>query len=387
MTIVYSGAGMISPFFKTMDEAILQTQITICEKDFKDYRLTEFNSTPFLSQKRMMKSISWYQAFGLAALENCKRDSALTPESFDPDEVGVFVGASSASSFDNLNYISAIQASKTEDGLFSETLFGEQCMNSLGTTLLLGLTNNVLCYGSMVLNARGPNSNYMGGEISGQMAVASAVDNIREKRLKCAIAGGYGMNSDEVVMAILKDRGHLKVLPLDAAIFFALENRETAESRSAKILAEHVSEATANVGDLRYLQNPEVNENDVETVIYMIEKCLGQVNLSKSDIGLVFLSGSGIDYIDQAERKALDTFFEKEQSKPAYASLGSVFGNLMEASGLVEIPISKRLFTQKKLPEAIALEQTAQLSESKPFVLILKGSASGDFSCLCIRSL
>ncbi len=229
-----------------------------------------------------MKSVSWYQAIGLAALENCKKDSLLETDSFSADDVGVFVGASAPSCHDNSNYLDSIEKSKQADGSFSEQIFGEQCMSSLGTTLLLGLTNNVLCYGAMVLNARGPNSNYMCGEISGHMAIATAVNNIREKRLKCAVAGAYAMNSDEIFMSIAAERKHLQVYPTDCGIFLTLEEGSSATARMAPILAEHISESFSNVGSLRFLLGPDVSENDIETVVYVVESALEKLSFHQT---------------------------------------------------------------------------------------------------------
>ncbi len=385
--IVYSGIGAITPFFQNSAEAFsLLDRGFISDADAQKFRLTHFNAAPFLSQKRMMKSVSWYQAIGLAALENCKKDSLLETDSFSADDVGVFVGASAPSCHDNSNYLDSIEKSKQADGSFSEQIFGEQCMSSLGTTLLLGLTNNVLCYGAMVLNARGPNSNYMCGEISGHMAIATAVNNIREKRLKCAVAGSYAMNSDEIFMSIAAERKHLQVYPTDCGIFLTLEEDSSAKARMAPILAEHISESFSNVGSLRFLLGPDVSENDIETVVYVVESCLRKAKLSSDQVGLVFHSNSGISYIDDAEREGLARVFGEKEDQPPFASIAKVYGNFMEASGLLEISLNKDFYEKGYLPRQICTNSSFNLNQQKPYTLILKGSTNGDYSCLCIKN-
>ena len=136
--------------------------------------MSGFNPVPFLSDRKMMKAVSSVDAIGLVAIEDLKASmqskTNLATVEVSPWRTGLYVGAPSAFASDNENYLAAVTSSSNSSGDVSMSQFGQDCMSSRPNTLLIGLPNNVLCYGSVILGINGPNSNYTSGEMSGAPA-------------------------------------------------------------------------------------------------------------------------------------------------------------------------------------------------------------------------
>ena len=308
---------------------------------------------------------------------------------YDTWKKGIYVGAPSGAAWDNENYFDALRESKSDSGEAIERDFGLAAMTCRPTTLLLGLPNNVLCYAALIMDAKGPNSNYTSVEISGHLAVQNAAKRIKRGQLDMAVAGSFSAHTDQVIVNMLGSNNCAKMSPdddsegrviADGSFFFLLENKEKALARGANVVAEYVG------GSIASEPTSKLNEiGETPALIGAIERCLKSNNVKKSDVGLVFTSGTDIRVIDDAEIHSLKTVFGDDL--PAVGSTGSVTGNLLEAGGLMEVSLASHFYNDGKMPESMKVDEGFSLSidKKKPYTLIVRASIFGDWSCLLIK--
>jgi len=369
-----------------------------------DYSLGSFQPAAHMADRRMLKAISSVDALGLVALEQCRKDAGLAPGMMDPWRVGLYVGSPPSACSDHDNYIESMLASAGTNGRPSELEFGVTCMQARPNTLLTGLPNNVLCYGAITLDARGPNSNYTALETSAHLALLNAAKRIWRGRLDTAFAGAYAAPTEPVGRASLDQNGWLRsggdggfdfvispfagggTVPADGAIFTCLEETQRAVARGAKIHAHLIGGATASDA----MGIGQVNTAD-PSLARAISNALAQAGVEAGEIGLVMLSGTGVGPVDASEMTSIETIFAAQAQRPALATASRIWGHMMEASGVAEIALVSHLSDGKDIPIALAVPQSESMSfakgwaQERPYVLLTKVSFSGESSCLLLR--
>ncbi|MCX6126866.1 MAG: beta-ketoacyl synthase N-terminal-like domain-containing protein [Proteobacteria bacterium] len=398
--VLVTGSGFVTKFGLDL-ETLRNNLVNPPHKThLSDYSLRGFDVTPLLTNKRVMRSVGWYHGFGLAAIELCRKSAQIDRSPISPARFGAYVGAQPSSLFDNENYVQSVLASKIGDGTFSEKKFGSTCMDTLGTTLLLGLPNNVLCYGSMILNAKGPNSNYVSGDVSGLLALCNGAWKIGDGKLDGAAVGGYSMASDEITLSMLGQQkllfktlatGKCEVelgvnrgtIPSDGSVFLMLESEASAHSREVAPIAKFLGAGTAFSGRLRYLDDLSAVDSDSAAVNRAISQCMHNAKVDPKDIGIIFASGSGVAYVDGAENSGIKEMQKKFGMDCPVVSLSPLIGNLMEASGLLEVVFAKEILQNKtKLPPvAFFSEFTSSINADKNKFMVVRSSLAGDKVC------
>ncbi len=362
------------------------------DHDDSQYSLKDFKAAPHISDRRMLKAVSNVDAIGLAAIEGLCKDLGYKQGMYPAERIGLYVGAPPATAYDNEPYMDSLAQSKDREGKSSAALFGKNCMSSRPTTLLVGLPNNVLCYGAMVLDSKGPNSNYTSQGLSGHLALINAARRVKRGNVDFAVAGGFNGHTEPVNSGIFKKlgltdpSGTTGLLPADGASFVSLERREAAEGRGAKILATYLAGATASdaMGPLMLDVNGEAYEG-------AIRRALSQAGISAHEIGLVLASSTGIARVDTCEFSVLSRVFANVRELPAVGTFFPVLGHLMEASGLIELGLLSWLYERKELPPAVipshaeASRWESRIDPTKPYALILKASPWGEYSCVVAR--
>lgn len=356
-------------------------------------KLDQFKAAPLLTDRRMLKAVSRRDSFGLAAIENLKKVVSLSE--YDTYRVGMYVGAPPSSTDDHQNYLQAVRQSKSADGSYHEAEFGAQCMQSRPTTLLLGLPNNVLCYGSIIMDARGPNNNYTSAETSAHVAVQAAARNIKMGRIDGAVAGGYTEHTDQVRFEMHKAHGWIApegsssaerkgAVLADGALFATIERsldatkRGVAAVRAVSIASpgQGSSTATLTLSDRQ------------EAVTRCLTEALNSSGLSKDAIATVFVSGSGYSNIDDAEIKAVHSMFP-DKNDAVIATTGTHTGQLMEAGGLLEVAVFRRITEESRVPSHLRVNHDAvekrEFNRERRSAIILRSSFWGEVSCLVIE--
>ncbi len=347
--------------------------------------LAAFRPAPYLSDKRMLKAVSTPDALGLVGIEELKKNLGWETVKVSPERIGMFVGAPSSPAASNEFYVPAMEAARDGNGKCSQRVFGATCMESKPTALLIGLPNNVLCYGAMILDARGPNNNYTSASTSGLIAVATAARRVARDQLDLAVAGGFAMPSEDQVTRAVQENAGLGTRVASGAVFLGLERREGADARGAKALGRIMGSAQGSDGLGPWQRDP--HGRGMESAIM---RALSEAGLGLDDIGLVLASQHGVRDVDVAELLVLSRVFAKARARPALGAFSRAFGNLMEAGGMLELASASALLERPTLPAAIQMapnvahQWNGKIDASKPHALIVKTGFSGESVALVV---
>jgi 3-oxoacyl-(acyl-carrier-protein) synthase len=269
-------------------------------------------------------------------------------------------------------------------------------MQSKPTALLIGLPNNVLCYGSILLNVKGPNSNYTSTFLSGHIALINAAKRIRRGQVETAVAGGFAMHSEKVNSAMFEklgvatldgEKASLEGLAqiADGAVFLGLTNERKEGQKSLEFIDGAV--ASDSTGPLKFDRYGHCFEK-------LINDLLASNSVSKESVGLIFANSSGDSQLDACENTVLSRVYANERVLPALGCSRKVFGNLMEAGGLIELCCISDLYDQGKLPSQMTLTEydsdkssfTATIDRSRPYALVLRASPWGEYSAVLVKT-
>ncbi len=350
--------------------------------------LRSFPSARHLSEPKMMKAVSTTDGFALAAVENLKKSASISENVYDPGRVGVYVGASAAFVSDNSNYMDAVSGACDSSGNVDMVKFGMLAMDARPNTLLVGLPNNVLCYASMIIGAKGPNSNYTSLDLSGHRALTAAAQRVRSGKIDLALAGAFGGASEKAYLANISwltdsVRDHA---PSDGAVFFFLESAAGAKSRQAQVIAELKGwgSSSSGTGLVREHMTPGAVE-------HAVDRALAQSSLDRDAISLVLLSSTGSKAVDDVVDTTLSRVFAKRREYPALGDSTAVLGTLVESAGLVDVILGEEIVRRREVPALMRRPQagpfTSVVSESpseRTVALVLRPSLLGECSALVL---
>jgi 3-oxoacyl-(acyl-carrier-protein) synthase len=314
-----------------------------------------------LSDRKVFKVVSHRDVLGLVAFETCVKNSGIARADLNPDRVGMYVGAPPSSVIDTHNYDAAVAPCSNAYGELDARKFGETFRAAPPTTLLNGLPNNVLCYGSKTLDARGPNSNYTALDISAHLAMIQAMRALKVGRLDMAMVGGYSSHTDEVVPRMVKahfqnqspNQSLMQETPWsEGAVFVSLEATKQGEKPKGTPIAKILHGVAVNGSS-----GPFCLDQVKDLVEELVESLLEGSHLAKGDIGIVALSGVGLSDIDGSEIAALHEIFKDTPAsgRPALMQLSRRIGHLCEASGIAEIPFMSMCLKERNIDQDVRL--------------------------------
>lgn len=350
-----------------------------------DSNLLGFNPAPHLPDRRVLKAVSRADAIGLAALGLLLRERNYKPGLYESERIGLYVGAMASSAFDNEPYMDAMQAAKGTDGQVDIVKFGQTSCHSRPTTLLMGLPNNVLSYGAVMLDSRGPNSNYISLFHAGLHALANGARRLRRGTVDMVVAGSFGMHSEPVGIRILQKLGvtsaddQAPTRATDAAAFVCLERRATAVERGATPGLRFLGSCFSSdgLGPMRF-------DQEGRAMAWALTNALTQCGLQPDDIGLVLATQCGLPALDAVERRILADVFGG--AAPAIAALAPILGNTLESGGLVDLLMAPAFFTAGVIPTPLQVEGSAMaIPEHRRHVLVLRTSPWGEYGCVIGR--
>jgi 3-oxoacyl-(acyl-carrier-protein) synthase len=419
--VVVTAIGVVTAGATTLDEAWAKVTAPAATAPTRQDRLLKgFPTAKHLADRRMLKAVSEADGIGLAAIEGLKTVLAFPTEAgkegastgpYDAWRMGLYVGSRPGSCSDNDSYLEAMEASRTKDGKLSEGGFGATCMTSRPTTLLMGLPNNVLCYGSMIIGAQGANSNYTSLWLGGLHALSNAGKRIERGQLDFAVGGGFSWHGSEPVnRGLLKKQGVSRLdevgasepyatvgggpaapvdgggaVPADGAVFAALERRSGAEARGAKPLVTWLGASLAC--DARGPLEVDSRGDALESAV---RSALEHAGIQASDVGLVLATGTALPNVDQCEAAVLTRVLADARGLPAFATLSPVFGDLMEGGGILELGFVPRLYEAKVVPESLRAKGaerigfTTTIDPNRPCSLIVRASPWGEYACVVV---
>ena len=371
--------------------------------------MTRFNALPHLSDRKMMKAVSSTDAIGLVAIENLKQDLKVRCDESEskknPATCGFYVGAPSAFASDNENYLGAVASSADYENNVSLARFGHDVMASRPNTLLIGLPNNVLCYGSMLLGIQGPNSNYTSGEMSGVIALVAAARRLRRGQVDRAIAGAFTAMHERIISKTFDyyGVGNGASITTDAGAFVALERSDAIASDAAEPITTLLGFGFGSSGislnfsaDSHSAVNCVVDESIEDAIKDAIEVALTDAGINPENVGLILAGSTGIPAVDRREFLVLSRVFAKGRTCPALGSLSTVMGNMMEAGGLLELMIGGEIWRRGGLPDHLKPKMDLSTGLTKEFeavvdpasekiTLIVRTSPWGEAAALVVR--
>ena len=303
-----------------------------------------------LPDRKIQKVTTRKDRLGLLALLGAV-DSAKSSGFWNvvPERMGIFVGAASTQMSDLAPYVPLLR--ECFDPLRDEVdleKFGSMLLGKVNPMVMMqSLMNNILCYASIHLDARGPNRNFVDFQSAGMQAVMAGADSILDGFCDVAVVGGAGSTPDAaqlsegVRLKLLTATGEgekARVRPYskdatgtiisEGAAFLVLEERESAIHRGANILAEVYGYACCHDGSL----GP-----SSEGLEKAIRRSCFDAGISTSEISLMMGHGSGIFDFDRMETSAYQNIpsgFAVHTPKFAFGETGEASGVLATVCGL-----------------------------------------------------
>lgn len=321
----------------------------------------DFDPKAYVRPRKSLKVMARDAQLGVAASVLAMEDAGLKRDAFDPDRLGVVLGA------DAIDYTLDESLPTYEDcmvdGRFEFQRWGEAMWKSFPLGFLKVLPNMIASHVSIAHDARGPNNTMHHGDLSSLLAVIEAARVIQRGSADMMLAGGASSAIQPIAFvrravkqsfARRQEDPAAAVRPFDAdrdgqvygegAAMFVLESRFHAEARGAPILGRLLSWAITAEGR-RTTGAPE--GGGLRRAIEATLK--GAAANAGLRIGHVSAHGLSTLRDDQFEARAIHAMLPEV---PVTATK-SYFGNLGAAGGAVEMAADLLALQTGKVPPTL----------------------------------
>lgn len=277
----------------------------------------------------------------------------------DPERFGMYVGPGSTQIGDLTPYFPLVQScADLDQGTFDSKRFGEELLGLVNPLVVLqNLMNNALCFGSLALDARGVNANFMDFHVSGLRAVGEAFRSLRAGRCDIAMAGGVSAPVEPFQMAEGVQAGYLArtcdegvdpgavVRPWDAsrrgtimgegAVWFVMESEDHVTRRGGRVLGWVDGYGHASDGHFDFLR-----EKESPGLERACRLALAESGVRGEDLGCIVGHGSGVGAMDLAEAVSYGRVFGDRAATLPIASPKPVVGEMTEAAGSLGVALA-----------------------------------------------
>jgi len=301
----------------------------------------------------------------IAAAENAK----IFKGDFNPDRAGMYVGAGSTQIGDLTPYFTLVaECADTETGTFDSAKFGRDLMNLVNPLVVLQtLMNNGLCFGTMTLDIRGVNCNFMDFQVAGLRALGEGFRSIQVGRADIVIAGGVSGPVEPFQLAEGVRAGFLArtsdydavpadlVKPWDAdrcgsilsegSAYVVLESEEHAVKRGANILGRISGYGLSNDGSFEFMR-----EKEAPGLVRALNGAVKESAKPIEQIGGIVGHGNGALSADRAEAHSYLNYLGQFAEKTPITSAKSVLGDMGEAGGVTGVIMALDILQQSKVP-------------------------------------
>lgn len=348
---------------------------------------TDFRDADQYVDRKFLRVLTARDTFAMSALKLMQIDAGDKLKAVHPERLGFYVGAGAASVASHTPYIEAIRSSTDATGQASVANFGVTSMNARPITLLMGLPNNVLAYGAMMLDARGPNSNYISHWASGYSALIATLRRLERGQIDLGIAGAYALHSQEIEKAAF-------LQTLDTLEGSDQFSQRSADAAAFVTLARHSLEEPLAPGQLAIVAGgmgndalgPRAFDRSGKGLQDLLKRLLTGSGVSVSDIGLVMVGARGLNALDVTEREVLHRLFVDTPSMPAVASLSPVLGATLEAGVFLELSLAQKIHAHGSVPKSLRLQGLASdIGGGQPYVLLLGAAPTGEFGAVLLK--
>ena len=343
------GRGGVGPI-RSFDASALPVRIAA--------EVPDFDPKQYVRPRKSLKVMSRDMQFAVASASMAAAQARLEPEVYDPQRVGVVMGADRI----RTEFNESVEAFRTAvvDGQFNYDIWsGKGVWESYPLMFLKSLPNLLACHVSIAQDARGPNNTIQQAEASSLLAIGEAARVIERGAADAMFAGGASsrMHPLDWVQSCLSDKlsrrnGASPEAPRpfdtdrdgqvrgEGAAVFLLESRRQAEARGVPILARVLGWGAA------FSASPTGDTSKGGGLAGAITSAMKDARLGPADVGHINAHGAGTFEDDPAEARVLASVLPQAP----VTALKSYFGNSFAATGALEMAGSVQALAHDLVP-------------------------------------
>lgn len=317
-------------------------------------QVDDFDPTDYLDARRARR-LDRFSALSVAASRQAFADAGLE-RAADPSRVGVWIGSA----------LGGIAFGEDQHAAYVS-----RGMRGVAPTLALAVfggagASNV----ALDLGLTGPTVGNANSCASGAVAIGQAFSAIRDGTVDAALAGGaeaplapltFGAfalirvlsqrNDDPASASRPFDRDRDGFVMGEGAAVLALEERDSARRRDARILAEVVGFGASN--DAYHMTAPRPDGRDAARAI---TSALADAGLATDRIGYINAHGSSTTLNEPAEALAIRAAFGDVADRIPVSGTKGLYGHALGASGAIEAVITAMALDREVLPGTCNLD-------------------------------
>jgi 3-oxoacyl-[acyl-carrier-protein] synthase II len=345
--VVITGLGCVTPVGTGKDTFWDNIKNGVCGID----KITRFDASSFQTQiagevkdfnpedyinKKELKRMDRFSHFAIASADMAVKDSNLDLESLDKEQMGVIIGSG----------IGGVETIEEQHKI----LLGKGNKRVSPFFVPMMIANMAAGQVSIMLGAKGPNTNVSTACASGSHAIGDAFKVVQRGDATIMVAGGseagvtplsFAGFCNMKAMSTRNDDPSTASRPFDkdrdgfvmgeGAGIVILEELEHALKRGAKIYAEVVGYgATA---DAYHMTTPAENGEGASRSIKM---AMRDGNIPLNEVDYINAHGTSTYYNDKFETMAIKDVFKEHAYDLCVSSTKSMTGHLLGAAGAVE---------------------------------------------------
>ena len=116
-------------------------------------------------------------------------------------------------------------------------------------------------------------------------------------------------------------------------------------------------------------------------------------NVSKESVGLILANSSCFGQLDRCEDTVLSRVYANERVLPALGCSRKIFGNMIEAGGLIEFCAISDLYELGRIPNQMQIAESYQgaarytgaVDAARHYTLVLRASPWGEYSAVLVK--
>ncbi len=360
--VVITGAGVISPIGKNIDEFL--TNLINCKNGID--KISLFDNSQFKTKLAaevkdfdpkchgvdFPKKKDRFVQFAIAAAKEALENSGLVIDENNKHRAGVVVG----SGIGGLSTIQSEHEKYLKKGLrkISSHFIPKAIINMAAGHLSIELGTRGVCTSSISACATGTDSIGNGFRLikDGYQDIVFA-GGCEASICDLGVAGFESMSalsfSDDINRASIPfDKERSGFVMGEGAAILVLESLESAQKRGANIICELV--AFGQSSDAYHITAP---NPDAEGGMYSMKYALEEAGLDPKDIDYINAHGTSTPMNDSTETKAIKKLFGQDSYKIAVSSTKSMTGHMLGAAGAVEALICAYALKDGFIPATI----------------------------------
>lgn len=365
--VVITGLGCVTPIGTGKDKFWENIKNGICGID----KITRFDSSSFQTQiagevkgfnpedyinKKELKRMDRFSHFAIASASLAVKDANLDLHLLDKERIGVIIGSG----------IGGVETIEEQHKILLEK--GNKRVSPFFVPMMI--SNMAAGQVSIMLGAKGPNTNVSTACASGSHAIGDAFKIVQRGDATIMVAGGseagitplsFAGFCNMKAMSTRNDSPKTASRPFDkdrdgfvmgeGAGVVILEELEHALKRGAKIYAEVVGYGLT--ADAHHMTTPSENGEGASRAINMAIK---DGNIPLSEVDYINAHGTSTYYNDKFETMAIKDVFKEHAYNLCVSSTKSMTGHLLGAAGAIEAIVCAMSIYDEYVPPTINVE-------------------------------